>query len=577
MFLDGDLGRMFKDMPKVLLLVMSVSLIEAFLILPHHLFSSFSKNSPGPENSNSIHTKIDRKFEFFKNNYLAPLIKKAIQYRYIFVGFLIFIFFISAAMIAGRRLKFSALPEIDGDVIEARLIMPAGTPVNITKKHVNKIVSALKQADKDNNYVLNITEKYGINQDANESGGHLATVTADLLTAEKRKGRLDDLTNRWRDSTGILPGIESISFKEPFVGPAGKPIHIQLYSRHFHVLEHISRKLVKALSEYEGITDIISDMRSGKPEIRIKLKESAEALGISAMEISSQLRSAFYGSEGGIIYNNEEPREIAVELSRYDQTSLTVLDDFRIQDKNNNKIPLYELVEVVYARNLSQISRTNRKRCLNIYAEIDKTKGNVIEIMGEIEKSIVKPVQALEPTLTYEFKGEIETMNDVRPTMGRAVMLGIIGIFIILSFQFKSYKEPVLIMGAVPLALVGVVWGHILMGYDLAMPSMVGFISLAGIVVNNSIILVQFIGINMAAKKISLSQAALEAALQRFRPILITSLTTVAGMTPLLLEKSLQAQILIPLTISVIFGMSVSTLLILFFIPAIYTILDDFK
>lgn len=620
MFLDGDLGRIFSDMPTVLLIVMSVSLIEAFLILPHHLFASFSKESDkNTEKDNSInssekdnsdrsseknnsdkssnfHNFIEKVFKKIEIKILVPSVKFCIKHRYAFIGTLIFVFLLSAAMMAGGILKFSALPEIDGDVMEARLIMPSGTPKNITESNVKKIVESLKLVNikkteelkahgLNESFVKNYTVRYGINADTNETGGHLATITADLITAEKRTGRLDDAIDLWRYLTKTLPGAETTSFKEPFFGPAGKPIHIRLYSNNFKTLLTSADKITQVLKNYSGIHDVIHDLRLGKPELQIKLKPSAEMLGISATEISRQLRASFYGVEGLTLYENEEARELAVELSRYDQNKLSVLDDLKIISSDKRKIPLYELVDLKSTRGLSQISRVNRKRCVNIYAEVDKTKANVIEVLGELKKGPVKTLLEEKQDLRVEFKGEAETMGDVRPSMLRSIILGIIGIFIILSFQFKSFKEPIFIMGAVPLALIGVVWGHIIMEYNISMPSMVGFISLAGIVVNNSILMVQFIGINMKKSKnhngvtkgLSLSEAAVCAASQRFRPILITSMTTVAGMLPLLLEKSLQAQILIPLTISVIFGMTISTVLILYFIPAIYSIVDDFK
>jgi hydrophobic/amphiphilic exporter-1 (mainly G- bacteria), HAE1 family len=576
-FLDGNLGRTFKVMPIVLLLVMSVSLIEAFWILPRHLVHSFD-GVP----SKGLRRWFENKFSVVQNIILPGLLKSCIQNRYLFLGIVFGGFLVSFGMVAGGRLKTSALPEMDGNVVQAKLLLAAGSPIAKTKRIANHILEKLHEANlyftpsqpQKQNLVQHTTVHFSLNTDANEIGGHLATITADLLAAEERTTTLDEFIIKWREAMDPMAGMVSLSFKEPTLGPAGQPIHIRISGNNFKQLQQASILLKSELSSYVGVSDISDDLRPGKTEFVLRLKPLGHRLGITTRRISEQLRAAFQGIDTGDIYIDEETYEVRVKLSEQNQTDLSVLDEFEVLSANNAKIPLDNIVAMTQEQSWSRINRFNRHRSVTILAEADTRKVNIMEALGEVEKKVFPLILKQSPSLNFEFRGQRYRVSETAPSMQRALLLGVLVIFLILSYQFGSWSEPLLVMIAIPLSLIGVIFGHLLMGMDLSMPSMVGFISLAGIVVNDSILLIQFIKSRIPDFD-SLQDAAIEAARLRFKPIFITSVTTIAGMFPLLLERSLQAQILQPLVISVVFGLSVTTLLILFVIPCVYAIRED--
>ncbi|MCK5684960.1 efflux RND transporter permease subunit [bacterium] len=580
MFLDGDLGRLLKAIPAVLLLVMSVSLIEAFLILPHHLIQSASG---GKTEIRGIRKLFDIVFTFFQSKILPVLVRFCIKFRYVTLGLIFAILILSVGMLAGRRLKFSAMPDIEGDVIQARILLAQGTPLKVTEKVVNHIVKQLERVNEelknkqpgDQDLVRHVTSLFSVNLDIGDSGTHVATVSADLLPAEIRNSRLGDIFDLWRKYVGNLPEVQGISFKEPVIGPSGRPVHIRIHGKSFDNLKKASDIVINALSEFDGISDIIDDMKLGKSELQISLLPGAQRYGITAAYLATQLRTAFQGELIDTIQQGEETFEVSVQFSMKSQKDLSVLDNFEIVSPNGKRIPLTNIARISSTRGWSRINRVNGKRAVTVYAEADTRKTNVMEVLSQIEKEVFPEIKKKYPGITFQYEGQVRKVSDAMPSMRLALILGMITVFLVLSYQFGSWLEPLFIMIAIPLSLIGVVWGHIIMKMDLCLPSMVGFISLAGVVVNNSILLVHFIKSNLD-KCENITEAAIEAARRRSRPIFITTMTTVAGMLPMLLEKSLQAQILIPLTISMVFGLVVSTATVIFVIPCVYKVVDDF-
>ncbi len=580
-FLSGNMGKVLQFIPMVLIIVLAVSLVEAFLILPHHLGHSLDQHKDKPSR---FRQAVDNALDNFRENILGPVIKVVIHHRYLFIGSTFGFFLISLGMLVGGVLKFQAFPDIEGDIIEARLLLPQGTPLWRTEEIVNKIVSELDNIDKKftpmqangQKIIQNIQTQYNTNLDSGESGAHIATITVDLLTAEQRKGSLDDIINLWRDSVGEVPDIIALNFKEPVIGPGGLALEIRLFGDDIQALKMASLSLQNWLSRYDGVFDLTDNLRPGKPEIRLSMREGTFALGIDAATISSQLRAAFWGTTANEIQVGSEAYEIDVRLAEADKNTLYALDDFRITDKNGKQIPLTTLVDIERSRGFSRIERINRKRSVTVTGDIDTSIANSREIIAHTRQHFMDQLLTEYPSVHAGFEGQSRETAKTGGSMIRGFSLGLLGIFILLSFQFRSYLEPLSVMFIIPLALIGVIWGHLLMGLNMTMPGIIGFASLSGIVVNDSILLVEFIKLKIK-EGYHVIEAAQLASKARFRAVLLTSITTVAGLTPLLLEKSMQAQILIPLATSIIFGLLATTLLVLFVVPAIYSILEDFK
>lgn len=582
-FIAGDIGQVLRVIPIVLLLTLVVSLIEAFLILPNHLIHSIHKSHAKQKPPIKFKLAFVNRFEHFREGHLIKGVEAAVKYRYLFVGSVIGLLFISVSLASSGLLKFKAFPDTEGDVIEVRVLMPPGTPLATTQniadniiRHAEAVNQAMSPLQPDNKPLIeHLTIEYNKNVDAFASGEHLATIRADLLTVKQRTISLEQVKAEWRKRVGDVPGAVAIAFKEPAFGPAGRAIEIRLQGNDMQQLQQASVAIRQQLVKFNGVSDVMEDTRPGKEEFVISLKTGALALGADGDAIANQLRIAFNGAKIDDIQRGTEQIELYISLSDEDRKTTSQLHNFPITLVNGSEIPLSSIANIDYARGPSRINRIEGQRTLTIIGDIDSEIANTTEILARLSETILEELAMTLPQVSISFEGEAKEGNTTAVSIVSKFSLGLLGIFIILSFQFKSYFEPIMVMLAIPLALIGVMWGHLLLGYDLTMPSIVGFVSLAGIVVNDSILLVAYIKQHMSEGQ-ALHQAAVNASKERFRAVFITSATTIAGTFPLLLETSTQAQVLQPLVVSLIFGMITATCLILFVLPALYVILQDF-
>ncbi|MCW8908399.1 MAG: efflux RND transporter permease subunit, partial [Sedimenticola sp.] len=578
-FLSGDMGKVLQFVPMVLLLVLAVSLVEAFLILPHHLAHSLQHHEETP---GRFRQAFDERLIHFRDNTVGHLVDWAIHQRYWFIGITIALFLVSIGMLVGGKLKFQSFPDIEGDIIEARLLLPQGTPLTRTEAVVSRITDGIRVVDEhftpqqpdQQPLVRNIQVRFNHNLDASESGPHLATVTVDLLTAESRNGTLDDYINLWRESVGQVPDVVALNFKEPTIGPGGIPLEIRLTGPDLGQLKQASLELQGWLARYRGAFDLSDDLRPGKPELRLQLRDGALALGLDASLIASQLRAAFYGSTASEIQVGPESYEIDVRLAAGDRATLTDLEGFRIVTPAGNQVPLNAVAMIEQARGFSRIQRINGVRTVTIRGDLDTRVANAREVINHTQANFLPDLLDRYPGVQAVVEGQSKDTAKTGSSMLRGFSIGLVGIFILLSFQFRSYVEPLVVMSIIPLALIGVIWGHLLMGLAFTMPGIIGFTSLAGIVVNDSILLVEFLKLRVK-EGYHIVEAAKMASRDRFRAVLLTSITTIAGLIPLLLEKSMQAQVLVPLATSIVFGLLTTTLLVLLVVPAMFSILHD--
>ncbi len=579
-FLKGDIGAVLKVVPIVMLCVLSVSLIEAFLILPNHLSHSLQKNDAELP---YLQDKADKAISWVRENWIGRGVDLTVRWRYLTTGAAVGLLLLSVGAIAGGFLKFSAFPELDGDALEARILLPQGTPLWRTEAVVEQVHSALKrvgtQLDKNQpdgqKLIQNIAISFNKNEDAFESGPHVATVAADLLSADIRNGTNDEIFSLWRKETGDIPDVIAIKFTEPQIGPAGKAIDLRLKGDNLATLKAASEELQDWLRRYKGANDITDDLRPGKPEIRVRLKEGAKTLGLDARTIGNQLRTSLFGTTVSEIQQGAESFEIDVRLVREDRDSLADLYNFTLSTPDGDRVPITAVATLEQARGFSRINRVDGRRTVTIQGDVDVSVANANEIVSDAQIRFIPEFLKRHPGVELEIGGQNEEGQKTQQSMMRGFILGLIGVFLLLSFQFRSYIEPIVVMAVIPLAFIGAVAGHMIIGIDFTLPSMLGFMALSGVVVNDSILLVQFIK-DRHGPDATVAEAAPQAARARFRAIFLTSLTTIVGLMPLLMETSLQAQVLIPLVTSLAFGLLASTLLVLFVVPAFYAILDDF-
>ncbi len=579
-FITGTIGQILRIMPIVLIIVISVSLIEAFWILPHHLSHSLShiKNIT----PSRFRKSFEQAFNRLRDQYFLPLLKRAIEYRYLTLGIVLMLMIFSIAIPAGGLLKFVGFPDIEGDVVEARILLPQGTPLTRTEAVVASMEQSLarvkelydpRQPD-GQELIQNVVVMYGQNPDSYESGPHVARIVIDLLSAEIRNAPLDEFRSDWRNATGDLADVISIKYTEPTLGPGGRAIDLRLLGYDLKRLKAASNELQAWLNSYAGVVDVSDDLRPGKREYHLSIKPTAGVLGLDAKAVADQVRGAFQGIKIDEFPVGAETYEINLRVAASDRISPEDLENFPVIGKNGSLIPLLMVADIEEVRGWARINRVDGRRAITIQGDVDRNIANAQELLGLTMSEFIPGLLKRYPDIRLDIQGESKESAKTGASIVRNVLLGLFGVYMLLALQFRGYIVPLTVMIVIPTALIGVIIGHLLLGLDLTMPSMIGMASLFGVVVNDSILLVVFIRQERACG-VPITLAALHAGLARFRPILLTSITTVAGLLPLLLEKSLQAQILIPLATSLAFGLATATTAALFLVPSVYTILDD--
>lgn len=577
LFLKGDMGQVLGVLPVVLLSVLIISLVEAFLILPHHLTHSLQhhKNQDKP----AWRQYFERKFDGLRDE-VGKIADLAIRYRYLTLGTAIGLFVITISLFPAGVIKFKAFPDLEGNVLEARIIMSQGTPFDRTEAIVASLLTSLDQArlrlppEDEGELIRHIQVFYSNNADAGEEGAHLATISLDLLDSERRNTSLNELRRLWLETTGSIPDAVSVQFKEPVLGPAGQAISIRLQHDDLQQLSNASWELQTWLNGYPGVSNVMDDLRLGKPQFTVSLRPGSLVSGLNAQQLAQQLRAAYQGVKVDDIYRGREAYEINVKLDTDRENALRDFEQLSLFNNQGVDIPLNAIANVDEKREFSRIIRVDHQRTVTISGDIDADIANTNEIIGDTRARFLDGLQQRYPGMYISLEGEVKNARETNQSVLMGFLLGIAGVYFLLSFQFRNYREPLVVLMNIPLALIGVVWGHKLMGLDITMPSMIGFVSLAGIVVNDSILLVEFVK-RRSLEGLSLHNAAGQAVRDRFRAIFLTSITTIAGMLPLLSETSLQAQVLVPLVASVVFGMMSSTVLLLLVLPASYAIMED--
>ncbi|MGX9518437.1 efflux RND transporter permease subunit [Vibrio mediterranei] len=581
LFLQGEMGAVLRAVPQVLILVLSLSLVEAFLILPNHLSHSLHKHNKDKPPVKFKRVLLER-FEHFRNTTLVNAVDKVVSYRYAFMGSVFAMLLISVSLIAGGVVKFHPFPSLDGDIAEARIILPPGASLSQTERVVDKIVASAEKLNKQwsdemeggEPLVKQITSQFNTNRDANESGPHIATVRLDLLSAEQRNTLIDDFIAAWREDVGELADPISLVFKQPTMGPGGRALEIRIKHDDLDMLKAASVEIQQYLNEFDGVSGVLDDMRLGKEEILVKLRPGAESFGVNGQLIASQLRAAFFGQTADEIQVGVENIKIEVKLNKQDIGDIQQLANFPIFLADGSQVPLASVATLDFQRNYVRIQRVDGLRTVSVFGDVDASKASSTDIISQFRAEEVSKLQQEYPGLRFDFEGETKDSAETGASMAKGFLLGLFGVFTILSYQFRSYLEPFVVMLAIPLAFIGVVWGHLLLGHSMSMPSIMGFVSLAGIVVNDSILLVQYIRHHVDEGD-SVHDSVVKASRERFRAVFLTSMTTAAGLLPLLTETSLQAQVIQPLVISIVFGIFASTALVLFMIPSAYAILAD--
>ena len=578
-FMAGNIGAVLKFLPLVLVITLIVSLIEAFFVLPNHLRHSLH----GERRQGRITSAVNHAFDRLRDNVIVPLARLAIRFRYLTLGIAGFLLLISLIPFTASFLKFQSFPSLESDIVEARFLLPQGAPLALTEARVAKAVAALdalnaeetpKQPD-GQPLVESVTVSYGANPDVAETGSHLATVSAKLLPAGVRTTKVTDIVDRWKKLTGPLPDMVSLRFTDKERGVGGKPIDIRLQGPDLSELEATARELRRFFSGFAGVRDVNFDLRPGKREYVITMRPvSASALGVSAQTLAQQLRGALRGDTGLEVTDNIGQLDITIRLATADRETLADIAGLQVTAANGALVPLSAVADIAETRGYSSITRIDGQRTVSVTGAINPDIANARELMAAMRADVLPGLAEKRPDVRVSVVGEEKDTAATGTSLVRNLILGLVGVYFILSFQFGSFIQPIAILAVIPLAVVGVMWGHVLMGMQLSLPSLVGLATLAGVIVNDSILLIGFIKEHFNAGD-DLAKAGANAVRDRFRPIFLTSLTTVVGLGPLLLEQSTQAQFLRPIVVSLAFGLTSATFLALLVTPAVIAILHD--
>ncbi len=579
MFLSGELGRILRVLPMMLLLVLAASLLEAFLILPAHLSHSLTEDRR--DGRNRFRAAIDRRIDGARDA-VGRLVDWTIRWRYLTAGLVGMIFFLTIGLIVGGIVRGQVFPSLEGDTVVARVLMQPGTPLGRTQSVVRDLEAALDET----NNLLRTSQpegrplvettyvRFNENTDALESGPHVATMYADLLTNEQRTARINDVIEIWEKELGPVPDAMNITFDEPVIGPQGRALEVQLSGLPLGDMDRASVEIQNFFRTFDGVFNVTDDLRRGQRELLVNLRPGAVGLGLSTSELARQLRGSFQGLLSDQIQLGGESYDVEVRFADQDRNSLSDLETFRVTLASGQSVPLSEIATLDTYRGWSRIGTFDGRQVVHVYGSVDSRRTNTMAILNQFRIEKMPELKQQFPGIEFAFKGEAERGSETGSSLLWAAAVGCIGVFVILSFQFRSYIEPLIVMIAIPFALVGVVFGHLLFGLSLSLPSVMGYASLAGIVVNDSILLMLFLKA-ARADGMAVEQAAAAASRQRFRAVMITSMTTIAGLMPLLLERSLQAQVLIPIAISICFGLLASTVLVLVVLPSFYVLLSD--
>jgi multidrug efflux pump subunit AcrB len=594
------MGKFFRVVPIVVIAVLIISLVESLLILPAHL------SHPMPWWLRIVLSpylwimrlvnKLDmpHRLQHHVQHTYIPILEKSLKWRYFTVMAGVAVLIATMGYVAGR-IPFTFLPKVEGDMITAHLKMPVGTPVAETERITNRIAEIARSIVEEESAELEdgtisrgIYEEVGaISQleagpegSLSNEGSHFATVMIYLVEASQRDLTTQQFVQRWRDGIGEIPGAESLTFSFEVGVQPGKPIDIELIHDDVPTLEAAAQRLASEIASYSGLRDIDSGVTKGKDQLDFRLTDAAQAQGLTEIDLARQVRAGFFGAEAVRQQRGRDEVRVYVRLPIEERRSLYNVEELIVHTPAGGEMPLAQAAIVSRGQAYSEIRRTDGRRNISVTADVANEDANANEIIAQIRQNELAQLLADIPGLAYSLGGEQERQAETMNALGLGFVLALIVMFSMLAVVFRSYSQPLLVMSAIPFGMVGAVWGHVAMGWflwdhvSLSLMSMMGVVALSGVVVNDSLILIDAIN-RFREGGMSLWEAVVSGAARRFRPILLTSLTTFFGLAPMILETSVQARFLVPMAVSLGFGVLAATMIMLLIVPSSYIILED--
>lgn len=578
MLVGGHTGKILVAIPIVIIAAIIASLVESFYVLPGHLRNAFAHShgyTPG-----TLRRRLDLAFDHFKNRRFRGWVQTALENRSIVLSSVVGLMLVATGFLAGGRISFHFFPSPDSPMIYANAQFVPGTPrtrveqflteLNTTLHQTNR---ALAEADLVKMAVTHTGSGLSNKGQAEHTGDHLGSMTIELLPSDRREVRNRDFIEAWRSRIRIPAGLDTFTITERVVGPPGRDLSIRLTGQNPERLKQAALELTQFLGSIPGISDIEDDMPFGREQVIYQLTPAGEALGLSSATLGTQLRHAFEGQLVQLFQDGPDEVEVRVKLPEDEREHLTSPQQMNIFLDSGESVPLSTVASWYTRQGFEILRHADGQLAVEVSAEVNSQVNNAGRIIESLARSTL-PELADRHGISYSFEGRSAEQNDTMSDMKRGLVLGLLLIYLILTWVFSSYGWPLVVMTAIPFGLIGALMGHLVMGIDLTILSMFGFFGLSGIVINDSIILVTFYK-HLREQGLSLNAALTEASCQRLRAVLLTSLTTIAGLVPLLFETSLQAQFLIPMATSIAFGLAFSTVLVLIVIPVLLSIYEE--
>jgi HAE1 family hydrophobic/amphiphilic exporter-1 len=601
MFVSGLMGKFIAVLPITIIAMLAISLFESTFILPGHLAHEDSlfyrvvgavlyPFKPIVWFFNWLNGVAARLLDRFIESVYVKIVRFLFRFPAIVVCLAITVLVLSFGVVKAGLIPFSIFPKLDKNDVRAKIVYQDGTPSAVTDAATKKLEKAIqdvaaKYRSTDGGMILKTMHRtVGSSESSNPAdampqgaGSHIGNVTLELVDTSERTISSNELLAEWRQAAGDFPGADNVIFDSPNMGPGGVPIEFKVLSRNNDLkeLEAAVEECKARIAEYPGVYDIADDSAPGKVEFRIQIKERARAMGIPLFELADTVRASYFGAEVMRLQRGRHEVKLMVRYPDDERRSLANFDQIRVRGTDGAEYPITELAEIEITRSASEINRVDQLRSITVSSDLDEQVegANADEIVEDLKTSFMPELFKTYPNVRIRWEGQEAESQDSIDSMKIGLALAMVGMYILLTIQFTSYLQPILIMMIIPFGCIGAIAGHFVLGLPVTMFSLFGLVALTGVVVNDSIVLIDFINQRMAGG-MPLQDAVIDAGRRRFRPVLLTSVTTVAGLTPILMETSLQAQFLIPMATSLSFGIMMSTVLVLVLVPSFYCIFD---
>ncbi|MGD9318628.1 MAG: efflux RND transporter permease subunit [Desulfobacteraceae bacterium] len=582
LFVPGIPGKIFRAIPIVVIITISISLIESLFVLPAHLGHQRDRTGRG------LMGWLQRLQQHFSDGFsrmikrvYGPFLVLVLRNRYVTVSLGISILILTFAYVKSGRMGITLFERIESDFGLATAVLPYGSSVKRTGEVQNILLKAAAEIAEENGgskLVEGMFAEIGGSGRylSGTPGGHASQVRVYLTPPDQRPVRTEDFIKLWRKRVGAIPGVDTLSFKSYAGGPGGRAaLTIELSHRDLKVLEMASKDLASSLSFFPSVKDIDDGFQPGKQQVDFKVLSEGRSLGLRAQEVAKQVRHAFYGAEVLRQQRGRNEVKVMVRLPEKERISEYGLEELMLRTPGGREVALREVVEMKRGRAYTVINRRDGRRVVTVTADVDPI-GEVSQVVGSLRSDVLAQLVARYPGLQYEFVGRQADMAESMKSLGIGLILAMMGVYALLAIPFRSYIQPAIIMSSIPFGIVGAVVGHMIMGYNLSVMSLFGIVALTGVVVNDSLVLIDFT--NRERRKGRTPIESLRAAgIRRFRPIVLTSLTTFGALVPMIFETSRQARFLIPMAVSLGFGVLFSTVVTLLLVPSLYRIVEDLR